>query len=74
MFKIEDALLDEIFDFMIRDFSKYALTLFSKPSNTEAQKEFCMKMIKSPVANEERFLSIWTNKVLTLKGQYTMNE
>lgn len=74
IFNIEDDLLDEIFDFMVRDFSKYALTLYSKPSNSDAQKDFCMKMINSPVPNEKRFLSIWENKVYALKGAYTINE
>ena len=38
---MEDDLLDEIFDFMVRDFSKYALQLYHKPSNTQKQKELC---------------------------------
>jgi acyl-CoA dehydrogenase len=74
IFKIEDDMLDEIFDFMVRDFSKFALAIYSKPSNSDIQKELSMKMIMSPVPNESRFLSIWENKVLALKGQYTMNE
>lgn len=74
IFGIEDDLLDEIFDFMVRDFSRYALALFSKPSNTEIQKELCMAMIKSPVPNEERFLSIWENKVYSLRDTYKMND
>ena len=38
--------LDEIFDFMVRDFSKYALNIYSKPSNTDKQREFALTMIK----------------------------
>jgi acyl-CoA dehydrogenase len=74
IFNIENDLLDEIFDFMVRDFSKFALALYSKPSNSETQKEYCMKIIKSPVPNEARFLSIWEKKVYTLKGQYAMKD
>lgn len=73
-FNIEDDLLDEIFDFMVRDFSKYAVNLYSKPSNSAAQREFSLKMIKYPVPNEKRFLSIWENKVYSLKGSYKMND
>ncbi|MBI9092648.1 MAG: acyl-CoA dehydrogenase [Desulfobacterium sp.] len=73
-FDVEDDLMDEIFDVMVRDFSKYALALFSKPSNTDAQKAYCMKMIKSPVPNAERFDKIWKEHVYALKGQYTMND
>jgi len=71
---VEDDLIDEIFDFMVRDFSKYALNIFSKPSSTEKQKEYCMKMIKSPVPNEERFQKIWKEHVYALKGVYKMND
>jgi len=73
-FKIEDDLLDEIFDFLIRDFSKFALDIFSKPSSTEKQKELAMKMIKAPEANEERFQKIFNNYCYSLKDVYEMPE
>ena len=43
---VEDDLLDQIFDVMVRDFSRYALQLYQKPSATENQKAFCLKMIR----------------------------
>jgi len=55
MDNIEDDLVEQIFDFMIRDFSKFALQIYSKTSSTEKQMELCMKMIKKPVVNVERF-------------------
>ncbi|MFH1350334.1 MAG: acyl-CoA dehydrogenase family protein [Pseudomonadota bacterium] len=73
-FQVEDDLMDEIFDFMVRDLSKYALQVFCKPSSTQNQKELCMEMIKSPVADEERFERTWKNHVYAMKGQYAMNE
>jgi acyl-CoA dehydrogenase len=72
-FDIEDDLMDEIFDFMVRDFSKYALQVFCKPSSTSRQKDLCRKMTKSPVPDEDKFERIWKNCVYPLKGQYTMN-
>lgn len=74
IFGIEDSLLNQIFDFMIRDFAKYAVTLHGKPSNSNAQKDYCLKMIKSPVANEEEFNSIWETHVYALRGQYKMDD
>ena len=68
---MEDDLVDEIFDFMVRDFSKYALQIFCKPSSTSEQKDLCVKMIKSPVADEDRFERIWKSHVYALKDQYT---
>ena len=35
IYDVEDELLDQIFDFMIRDFSKFALQLYSKTSSTD---------------------------------------
>ncbi len=73
MEKIENDLLDQIFDFMIRDFSKYALQIYSKTGSTEKQMALCLKMIKKPVMNEEKFQKIWQKYVYTLKDTYEMN-
>ena len=73
MEQVEEDLLDRIFDFMIRDFSKFALQIYSKPGATEAQMALCMKMIRKPAANRERFLNIWENHVYCLKDSYEMN-
>jgi acyl-CoA dehydrogenase len=72
-FDVEDDLMDEIFDVMVRDFSKYALQVFCKPSSTSRQKDLCRKMMKSPVPDEDKFERIWKNHVYPLRGQYTMN-
>jgi acyl-CoA dehydrogenase len=72
-YEVEDDLQDEIFDGMVRDFSKYALSLHMKPSNTEKQRALSVKMIKPPVPDEKRFEDIWETHVYALKGQYSMN-
>ena len=74
MFSIEDDLIEEIFDFMIRDFSKYALNIYSKPSNSSKQKELSLNMIKAPIPNIERFEKIFTEHVYSLKNQYKLND
>jgi acyl-CoA dehydrogenase len=68
-----DDLLEQIFDFMVRDFSKFALQLYAKTSSTEAQMEGCLKMIRKPVVDEERFQRVWQKEVLTLTDTYEMN-
>ena len=65
-------LLDQIFDVMIRDFSKAALRLYSRRSSTPAQMAVCMEMIRKPVVDEDRFQRIWTGRVLTEKDAYEM--
>jgi len=71
---VEDDLMDQIFDFMVRDFSKFALQLYSKTSSTPKQMEICLKIIKKPVVNPERFNRIWEKHVHSLKETYTMND
>ena len=74
IYKVEDAFLDQIFDFMVRDFSKFALQIYSKTSSTDAQMGICMKMIKKPAVDPERFNRIWEEHVYSLKGAYQMND
>jgi acyl-CoA dehydrogenase len=71
--QIDEDILDQIFDFLVRDFSKFALELHNKPSSTPEQMAYCMKMIKKPVVNQERYLKVWNNYVYALKGEYEMN-
>jgi acyl-CoA dehydrogenase len=72
-YDVEEDLVDEIFDVMVRDFSKYALSLHMKPSNSERQRSLSLKMIKPPIPNQRRFEKIWETHVYALKGQYSMN-
>ncbi len=70
---IEDALVDQIFDFIVRDFSDFALHLHSKPSSTNQQMAFCMRMIRKPVVDEKRYQTVWTEHVHPLAGRYEMS-
>ncbi len=67
-----DDLIDQIFDFMVRDFSKYSLQLLSKPSSTPEQQEFCRKMIQKPAVDEKRYMHVW-EEVHALKDAYEMS-
>ena len=73
-FQIEDDLLEQIFDFLVRDFSKYALSLHLKTSNNEKQKKLTLDIIKTPVPNHERFEKIFKEHVYSLKGAYKMRD
>jgi len=68
-----EDLLEQIFDFMVRDFAKFALQLYSKTSSTEAQMEGCLKMIRKPVVDEARFQRVWQGEVLKLVDAFEMN-
>ncbi|NVM55154.1 MAG: acyl-CoA dehydrogenase [Candidatus Helarchaeota archaeon] len=73
-YNIEDDITEQIFDFMIRDFSHYALDLHYKRAIKRRQAKKCLQMIKKPVKDEERFQRILENHVYTLADLYEMNE
>ena len=70
---IDDDLIDQIFDFMVRDFSKYALQLYSKTSSTKWQQAFCKRMIRKPKQNNRRFMRILNEFSYAKKDSYVMN-
>jgi len=74
IYNIEDDIVDQIFDFMVRDFSKFALQMYSKKSSNGRQMRLCSRMIKKPVVNNERFNHVWQNHVYNLKAQYVMSD
>jgi acyl-CoA dehydrogenase len=74
IYNIEDDLVDQIFDFIVRDFSKFALQVYGKTSSTPEQMDNCMKMIRKPAVDDRRYQNVWGNHVLALKDLYAMNE
>ena len=74
IYNIDDDIVDQIFDCMVRDFSKFALQLYGKPSSTDDQMDYCMKMIKKPAVDEARYQRVWENYVYALKDTYEMSK
>ncbi|NLV66383.1 MAG: acyl-CoA dehydrogenase [Spirochaetes bacterium] len=72
--KVEDDVLDMIFDVLVRDFSKYAVQLYQKKSNSPEQLAYCMKMIMNPVPDMEKFMRVWEKWVYPMKSEYKMND
>jgi acyl-CoA dehydrogenase len=73
IYNISDHLLDQIFDFMVRDFSRYALQMHSKQSSTEKQQEILLRMIMKPNVDKERYEAIM-KEVYALNGRYDMKK
>jgi acyl-CoA dehydrogenase len=69
----DQDVLEQIFDFMVRDFSQFALQMYSKPGSTAQQMALCLQMIKKPVFDENRFERIWSKRIYALKDAYVMN-
>ena len=74
IYNVDKDIIDQIFDFIIRDFSKFAMKLYSKTDTTPKQMDICMKMIRKPVVDKERYERVLNNYVYALKDTYEMNE
>ena len=70
---LDDALVDQTFDVFVRDFSRYAVQLHGKPTSTPAQMEHCLRMIRKPVADPERYEGVWKEHVFPQSDAYEMN-
>jgi len=73
IYELDSKLVDQIFDFMVRDFTGFAIQLYSKPGASPEQMDCFSKMLKKPVDDKERYRHIWKNHVLALDGAYNMN-
>ena len=72
IYGISDDLVDQMFDFLVRDFSSHATQLYSKTSTTKAQSRLCLLMISKPVVNRARFNRLWSDQIYPLKDRYIM--
>jgi acyl-CoA dehydrogenase len=70
---VSDDLLDQIFDFQVRDFSRFALQLYSKTSSSEVQMDLCLKMLRKPHFDRERYDRVLA-EAYSLEGRYRWNE
>ena len=68
---LDDDIIDQIFDFQIRDFSTYAVALHSKPSSTQTQQDWAVGAIRKPVSDAGRFERVW-QRVKAYDGAYEM--
>ena len=73
IYQIEPELVNQIFDLMVRDFSKFALELHNKTSSTPQQMEICLKMLRKPAADQAQYQHVWEAHVHALKGEYEMD-
>jgi acyl-CoA dehydrogenase len=73
IYLIDEMLVDQIFDFIVRDLSGFALKLYHQPSTTEEQLEYCLRMIRRPAVNLDRFNQVWIDQVFALRDEYEMN-
>lgn len=73
IYRGDDALVEQIFAFLIRDFSGFALRMVLGYENTPAQEEIFRSMIRKPAMDQSGFARVW-DEVYALRDQYVMNE
>ena len=69
---VGEALIDEIFGVLVRDFNGYAVELHDKPATTDEQARLALRMIRRPVNDPARYDEIWKAYVLPINGAYRM--
>jgi acyl-CoA dehydrogenase len=70
---VASDVVDQIFDFMVRDFSRFAVELHGRAGTTPEQAADCLTMVRKPVADSARAAAIWAREVLPLADAYEMN-
>ena len=71
IYEVDDDLVGQIFDFMIRDTSQHALAFSLQASSTEKQMAQCRIMMRKPIADPTRYGRVWES-VRKLDGAYEM--
>ena len=72
---LDADILNQIFDFMVRDFAHFALQIYGNHTTNDEQRTYCTKiMLIKAVANPEQYNKVWEKYVATLSGEYAMNE
>ena len=65
--------LEQIFSFLVKDYSAFALQMILGHDNSAKQEEMYHKMIRKPVQDSNGFGRVW-DTVHALKDQYVMND
>jgi acyl-CoA dehydrogenase len=68
---VDNDIVDQIFDFQVRDFSAYAVAVHGKSSSTQAQQDWALGAIRKPVSDAARFGRVW-ERVRAHNGAYEM--
>jgi acyl-CoA dehydrogenase len=71
---IDPDVINQIFDFMVRDFARFALQIYGMHGTRDEQRAFCQEiMLIRAVPAAEQSQRIWETCVLSLNGEYQMN-
>jgi acyl-CoA dehydrogenase len=68
---LDEDLVDQVFDVLVRDFSAYAVDLHGKASSTKAQQLWALENVRKPGSGTGRYDRVW-KQVRALSGTYEM--
>jgi len=72
IYAVAGDVIDQIFDVLVRDFSRFAVQLYGKPTSTPEQMACCIRMIRKPAVDDARYQRVWSEHVYALNGAYEM--
>jgi len=73
--RTDSDILNQMFDFMVRDFARFAMQIYGNHSSKDAQRDYCVRiMLIKAVPNSEQYGSVWQHYVSVLNGEYAMTE
>jgi len=71
---VDPEIINQVFDFMVRDFAGFALQMYSNHNTRDDQRPFCKEiMLIKSVPDDTQYGSVWEKYVSPLNGEYEMN-
>ncbi|MFO7712756.1 MAG: acyl-CoA dehydrogenase family protein [Dehalococcoidia bacterium] len=72
---LDTDIINQIFDFMVRDFAQFAMQVYGNHSSRDAQRDYCARiMLIKAVPDSEQYGRVWDRYVSILNGEYAMSE
>ncbi len=72
---IDPDVLNQIFDFMVRDFARFALQIYGMHNTKDEQRAYCKDiMLIKAEGDDAQYERVWKKYVYSLNGEYAMNE
>ena len=72
---VDPDIINQIFDFMVRDFARFALQIYGMHNTKDEQRAYCKEiMLIKAQGDDAQYNRVWEKYVLPLNGEYAMNE
>lgn len=72
---MDPDIINQIFDFMVRDFARFALQIYGLHNTKDEQRSYCKEiMLIKAKGDDTQYNRIWKKYVFSLNGEYAMNE